>query len=959
MDRELQEAVANFWLTESFGVRPLSQTILAPDEMKALRILENTVRHTGERYEVGLMLRHQDLQLPNNREVAARRFQALEKRFQRDPQYDNSYSRVIEEYISLGHPKLSDTMETNNPIWYLPHHGVTTPNKPGKVRVVFNQSARHKGTSLNEHLFKGPDLLTPMIGVLFRFRRLPVPISGGIKKMFHQMLVPPQQSLLRFLWKPIGSSGPPKTYRMSVHVFGAVSSPTSCIFALRKTTEDFGPKFPTVDDLIVNTIYVDNYLGCTETEQEAITRRRDVTALLNWGGFNMVQWLSSSRSVVDSVHPADRSRSLDPNPSHLPTERTLGLLWDCEGDCFCFKSAVRIKASTKRQLLQDISTVYDPLGFLTPIVITAKIFMQDIWRVGVDWDDPLPSVLLTAWSLCALPAPYLHRRLGRSSTKAFGACIYVRADYGTDVFPLHLVLAKGRVAPLRQFSIPRLELQGALLGARLCFSVVKELGNITSKIVYWCDSQTVLQWIHSTTRKYHAFVAHRVSEILESSSSDQWRHVPGELNPADECSCGVSSSHFTTQHRWFRGPDLLSLPETAWPFQFTISEPPSDDPEVSSNKWVGSLLTPTVHPLYNLIQNTSNLTRLKRIVAWLARFATSYSNTSNHLPRVGSRYLTAQELRDAWILIQRVDQEHHFFIELSHLRRHKPVPVTSKFGKLTPFIDVRGLLRVGGTLQHASLPEESKHPAILSNSSQLAKMIILELHCNLGHASTERTIHALRSQYHVLKTRDSTHRLINRCFACQVRKGKPEPPLMAPLPATRLKSYLPPFNYTGVDFFGPMTTILLRRSMKRYGVLFTCLDCRAVHIEIASSLDVDSFLVSFARFVDRRGLPKVCYSGNGTNLISGEQELQTLLSRWEPEVLINKMAARDFEWRFSPPAASHFGRTWENLIKSAKTALRAILHERTVTEEVLTTAMTEVEALLNARPLTYVSVESQ
>ncbi|XP_059353479.1 uncharacterized protein LOC132088564 [Daphnia carinata] len=175
-DGELQEAVANFWLTESFGVRPLSQTILAPDEMKALRILENTVRHTGERYEVGLRLRHQDLQLPNNREVAARRFQALEKRFQRDPQYASSYSRVIEEYISLGHAKLSDTMETNNPIWYLPHHGVTKPNKPRKVRVVFNPSARHKVTNLNEHVFKGPDLLTPMIGVLLRFRRLPVPI---------------------------------------------------------------------------------------------------------------------------------------------------------------------------------------------------------------------------------------------------------------------------------------------------------------------------------------------------------------------------------------------------------------------------------------------------------------------------------------------------------------------------------------------------------------------------------------------------------------------------------------------------------------------------------------------------------------------------------------------------------------------------------------------------------------
>lgn len=255
-----------------------------------------------------------------------------------------------------------------------------------------------------------------------------------------------------------------------------------------------------------------------------------------------------------------------------------------------------------------------------------------------------------------------------------------------------------------------------------------------------------------------------------------------------------------------------------------------------------------------------------------------------------------------------------------------------------------------------SLPEETKHPIIISSDGQLATLIIRDIHIYLGHASTERTLHSLRAQYHVLKPRATIHHLINNCFPCKLRDSQPEPPLMAPLPASRLRSHLPPFTHVGIDFFGPLTVVMLRRSIKRYGVMFTCFDCRAVHIEIAASMDLDSFMMAFSRFVDRRGLPRVCYSDNGSNLVAGEQEIRESLSNWNQDDLANRMTNRNVEWRFNPPAAPHFGGTWERLIKSAKVALRSILNHRSVSEEVLTTAMTGVEALLNARPLTHVSV---
>jgi hypothetical protein len=159
-------------------------------------------------------------------------------------------------------------------IWYLPHHGETTPTKHGKVRVVLNPSARFRGSSLNEELYKGPDLLTPLVGFLLRFRQCPVTISEYIQKMYHQVKVPEhQQSLLRFLWKEPESEGEPTGYQMMVHVFGAFSFPTSFIYALKRNPEDFRPQFPEATKRVLNNIYADNYLDSVETAEKTIIQR--------------------------------------------------------------------------------------------------------------------------------------------------------------------------------------------------------------------------------------------------------------------------------------------------------------------------------------------------------------------------------------------------------------------------------------------------------------------------------------------------------------------------------------------------------------------------------------------------------------------------------------------------------------------------------------------------------------
>uniref|UniRef100_A0A5S6QXU1 Integrase catalytic domain-containing protein n=1 Tax=Trichuris muris TaxID=70415 RepID=A0A5S6QXU1_TRIMR len=180
---------------------------------------------------------------------------------------------------------------------------------------------------------------------------------------------------------------------------------------------------------------------------------------------------------------------------------------------------------------------------------------------------------------------------------------------------------------------------------------------------------------------------------------------------------------------------------------------------------------------------------------------------------------------------------------------------------------------------------------------------------------------------------------------------------MAPLPVERLRAFSPPFSCLGIDYFGPFSDLVRRRYEKRYGCLFTCLNSRAVHIEISALLDTDSFLMAFRRFIGRRGTPAVVYSDNGTNLVAAERELRTCLNSWNQQRIEEVFFQRRIRWKFSPPTAPHFGGVWERLVRSSKVALKKVLNGQAVSDEMLSTAMVEIESLMNSRPLTHIPID--
>ena len=505
--------------------------------------------------------------------------------------------------------------------------------------------------------------------------------------------------------------------------------------------------------------------------------------------------------------------------------------------------------------------------------------------------------------------------------------------------------AKSRVAPIRQLSIPKLELQGALVGYRLSLSVLEELRFKIDRVCYWTDSKTVLQWLHSENYRFQSFVANRTSEILEKSQPNQWRHVPGMLNPADDCSRGLQPSELNSGHRWFHGPEFLHLEELNWPGTFI------PDPEYSAEEYVGNVNLPQPDVVEQLFNRCSSLYQLKRIFGWMLRF--KYNCQKQHL----RGNLTVSQIEESFQILLRIAQSTQFPSEIHFLASGKPLLRTSSILKLTPFLDQSGLLRVGGRLKQAEMSPGRKHPVLLASRHALTKLIIRHYHLMLGHAPPERTLHEIRSRFWILRGRSAIRQYVDHCVSCRRRNVNPKPPLMADLPRHRLQPFLPPFSNVGIDYFGPYEVVIFRRHVKRYCCLFTCLVTRAVHLELTQQLDADSFLMAVRRFISRRGRPKVIYSDNGTNLRAGDREIREGLERMQKQKIADTLTQQEIEWHFSPPSAPHFGGIWERIVRSCKEALKFTLNARATSDEVLTTVFAEVESLLNGRPLTHLSVD--
>lgn len=762
-----------------------------------------------------------------------------------------------------------------------------------------------------------------------------------------------------------------------------------CNFALRKIAHDAKGRFnDEVIDTVLNSFYVDDCLKSIESVDKAISIVKDLKCVLSCGGFHIAKWISNSKAVMKSIPVSDwaeKIKDLDLDQDCLSIERALGVRWNAETDCFEFKIDLKSKPPTRRGILSLVSSIYDPLGFLAPVLLQAKCLLQELCRLGFGWDEKLPDYLRERWNQwlsevqtltnfkvdrCLKPTEFgdvskivLHHFSDACQT-GYGVVTYMRLENSNKDIHVALVSGKARVAPLKRVTIPRLELTAATVAVRTDNMLRRELTVPITSSCFWTDSMSVLRYIQNETSRFHTFVANRLTVIHEGSDVSQWRYIPSKLNPGDEASRGMNAAKFLEDERWTRGPDFLWKNDSEWPVQPPLSsEIAIGDPEikkrssflpacVSSVKVTEGNMEQDIDPVTQLVDYYSSWYSVKRAVALLLRVRdalltrvhekkTQNSSTSEAGKLCVDR-LTVTELADAERIILQRCQSQSFQEEITLLKGSKNVKINSSIRKLDPHFD-NGLLRVGGRMSKVCMPEDTKHPIILPKYSRVSTLILEQIHKDIGHLGRNSVLSRLREKYWIISAPSAVRKVISNCLPCRRLKPKVGSQKMADLPRDRLVPDEPPFSRVGMDYFGPIEVKQKRSRVKRYGVVFTCLNTRAIHLEVADSLDTSSCISALRRFLARRGQCKKILSDNGTNLVGANRELKSAIENWNINQIHDSMLQQNIDWQFNPPAASHFGGIWERMIRSVRQVLSGILRAQVVNDETLRTVLCEVK----------------
>lgn len=696
-------------------------------------------------------------------------------------------------------------------------------------------------------------------------------------------------------------------------IFGASCSPFVAIQTLHRIADDAGPGRDDAVSAIKENFYVDDYLDSSARLDVAVKRATQVREILAAGDFNLRGWISNSPQFIAAMDPDRPSLSVAGVPLGVPeTEKLLGVHWWPSTDMFTFAVKDNTDVTlTRIGISSRTMAIYDPLGLAQPMTVKAKIKSQrdgvkygltdkmdeedsNWWRHWFERAEGLNDLSIPR---CLFPDPDNIIQSGLhtfcdASEEAYAAVIYIRNVYKDNSVIVRLVMAKTKVAPKKTLSIPRLELNAALMGSRLASYVLKSLSSLhrdkmTSHL--WTDSSCTRNWVRATAAYYNQYVGHRLGEIQTLTEARQWRFVPGCLNPSDLATrSAFEEEDDCIPSLWFDGPPFLLLPEDQWPKDLPWAAVTED-----VKKGRVHITTTTIQMDWNQFKITpADLT---------------------HLGQLSFSFRNAIESC----------QGESFSDDIRRLKKDKLLISTSSLLELTPILGEDGLLRVGGRVGRAQLPFDNLHPLILPSKHPLTEKLIRVYHNVNHHFGTDYLLAHLRQYFWILNGRSNVKRIRRSCDVCIRERAKPSHQLMGDLPSARLETRQPAFTCSAVDLFGPVEVSNSRNhTIKRYGVLITCLATRAVYIDIADSLSTDDFLLTLRRFMGMYGWPCTMFSDNGTNFVGADNELTKDIKTLQGSEQVLQFAQHHgFKWVFQPPASPHFGGAHESLVKSAKKAL--------------------------------------
>ena len=748
---ELIKCLKGILSLESMGIEPTCETEMKVQDKYALDFFMEHLTYDPEAmcYTSRLIFDPNHPELLNNRKGAEFRLWSVMKKLDRNPHLKQPYFDAMNDYFEKGDAVWVDEEFEPSNCYYLPHSGVIKDSATTAMRIVFDGSFPGQNrVSLNKCLLPGPQYEPDFLRLVYKFRADEIALCGDVSRMYLAVrLHKDDRKFLRFLWF---KDGVLKVANMTKITFGIADSSFQATETLKvhakKHLEDpnFGEDYKDSIDILINDRWVDDVVTSLPNHQKAELTLKQVTEIMATASFKFRKWMSNDRALMNSLKTEDRADLKDPMDFANPTEegrwmKTLGLKWNPISDQIAPVTELELSekeenSPTRRTVASGMAQLFDPLGILSPFTVVAKIIHQDVWKEvtmpkhptkkerKAVWDEKLNEDLKNRWNAwkkqvdllknVSLPRQVSFGKAIKAelhvfcdaSPKAMGAVIYKLSTMQDGSKQCTFVVAKCKTSPKDKCeSIPRLELVAALMGSRLLDHYRGSVQDFLLATI-WTDSAIAYHWLQKNHTSWKTFVANRVKEIHRLTEKDAWRHIPGVKNVSDLATRGLTAQEFLDSKDWFNGPDWLKKGRDFWPLhclkQEDIIEAEKEELKpkkliaVAKKKVTFKALYDKQKMLDKLQESTSHYGNLLRRTAYLLRVAYRRPNVS--LEVMPHEIEAAQEF---WV---KKMQNDCFAEELKVLRKKEELSESSPLAKLKPYIDVHGVLRVGGQARKIS-----------------------------------------------------------------------------------------------------------------------------------------------------------------------------------------------------------------------------------------------------------------
>lgn len=923
---------------DSLGIKP-KNTHYTKNEKEAIKYLEENMKILPNgSVEVPLvwnLINGEIPRLPNNYAMVYQRQLATEKRLMKKPElfkeYTNNFEKALDEnYIRLATERDLKTKWPNEN--FVPSTVVVNENKiPVKSRNVYDASAKYRGTSLNENLLMGPNMLVDMLNPLMRMRMHKYAFTGDVKSMFHRIMINERdQQCQRLLFRK-NLEEPMQIYIMQVMMFGPKCSPFVSQMVKNKTAEKWMDKCPDAAQALINYTYMDDILTSEPTMEKAIETASQCIKILDSINWHLGSFQSNSVKILQALnkeHVKTELIEIMSEEESSYTTKVLGVAWNPKSDNFVFnlnKNAFIKLAKdcglkpTKRDQCSTIARIFDVMGLIAHCIIRGKILLQHSWRNKLGWDDEISDEEHVKWvqwlkdleKVTFLKIPRLrfpsHNMSDADSLElhcfcdagkeAIAACTYLVATIKNYRY-VSFVMAKAKVAPIKLKTkteiseMPRLELLSCLIGARMTNTISNLHKGYDLSIHMWSDSEITLNWLKNENLRLPKFAISPVEEILDITNPEQWHYVESKNNVADLATKFQKINFGDVNSPWFQGPKFLKLPQKYWPKQklkpvdlnkvfvgsinaeaVLINTPiklPSIDCPIATD-FIIDLFSPSILGYWS---------KLKRAVAralklyYEALIPLLKSKKWNDIQTrqqitANSNFtnLTSIDLERAELFIIRRMQREVYPDEYERLSKGKRI-FNKELLQLDVFMDSNGIIRISSRVNEPIKSYAQKFAPLVPKESVLSTLLLFDYHYSHNHYGLEAQVADLRSRFWMPQARFALSKVSKLCNYCAYRKAHPTECKMAALPSARTDPNLNPFEVTGLDCAGPYIIYAKNGHKKKVWILlFTCTMSRFVHLHLLDELTSLAVLDAIILLWAAHGPVRQFISDNGSNFV--------------------------------------------------------------------------------------------